>query len=52
VPIIALTALTMPGDRERCLEAGINEYLGKPVNLGRLVQVIEGLLPPAESHEE
>jgi PAS domain S-box-containing protein len=52
VPIIALTALTMPGDRERCLEAGINEYLGKPVNLGRLVQMIETLLPPAESYEE
>jgi PAS domain S-box-containing protein len=52
VPIIALTALTMPGDRERCLEAGINEYLGKPVNLGRLVQVIEELLPPTASHEE
>jgi len=41
VPIIALTALTMPGDRERCITAGANEYMSKPVSLKRLVKVIE-----------
>ena len=41
VPIVALTALAMPGDRERCIEAGANDYLAKPVNLQTLVTLIE-----------
>jgi signal transduction histidine kinase/ActR/RegA family two-component response regulator len=43
-PIIALTALAMPSDRERCLEAGMDEYISKPVNLKALVKIIQGCL--------
>jgi CheY-like chemotaxis protein len=43
-PIIVLTALAMPGDRERSLLAGANEYMSKPVSLKELRQKIESLL--------
>ncbi len=48
-PIIALTALAMPDDRERCLAAGMDEYISKPINLKALVKVIQSFL---FSHEE
>jgi CheY-like chemotaxis protein len=40
-PIIAVTALTMPGDQERCQEAGVNRYLTKPINFTHLIKIIE-----------
>ncbi|MBK1990824.1 PAS domain S-box protein [Sphaerospermopsis aphanizomenoides BCCUSP55] len=44
IPIIALTALAMPIDKEICLAAGANEYLTKPIQLKKLVATIEKLL--------
>ena len=46
IPIIALTALAMPGDRERCLQSGADEYLSKPVKLKALTAKIQELLAP------
>jgi CheY-like chemotaxis protein len=44
VPIIALTALAMPGDRERCLAAGATDYITKPVSLKKLTRIIDKYL--------
>lgn len=45
VPIIALTANAMKGDRERCIEAGMDGYVSKPIDQDELFMVIHHLMP-------
>jgi two-component system, cell cycle response regulator DivK len=43
IPIIAVTAQAMVGDREKCLAAGADAYLAKPINVDELVEVLNKL---------
>ena len=47
VPLIAVTAFSMPGDREKALDAGFNGYITKPIDPETFVGQIEAFLPPA-----
>ncbi len=49
IPIIALTANTQPGDREQCLAAGMDDFLGKPYNQEQLQAIIERWLSASEA---
>jgi CheY-like chemotaxis protein len=46
IPIIAMTAHALKGDRERCLAAGMDAYVSKPLLAPQLFEVIESMIPP------
>jgi signal transduction histidine kinase/DNA-binding response OmpR family regulator/ligand-binding sensor domain-containing protein len=53
IPIIAMTAHAMKGDRERCLEAGMDGYVAKPLQVKELFEAIEAVIPiPAVAETE
>jgi two-component system sensor histidine kinase/response regulator len=49
VPIVAMTAHAMKGDRELCLAAGMDEYIAKPIRAHQLFDVIEAVVSPAQT---
>jgi CheY-like chemotaxis protein len=44
VPVIAVTAMAMPGDCDRCLEAGADDYLSKPLDLEQVIAQVRSFI--------
>ena len=52
VPIVAMTAHAMKGDQERCLEAGMDGYISKPIQPDHMMEVIARVTSPAAETAE
>jgi CheY-like chemotaxis protein len=44
LPIVAMTAHAMQGDQERCLAAGMDGYISKPIDISQLVSLVESVM--------
>ena len=51
IPVVAMTANAMKGDREKCLEAGMDDYVSKPLKKAELIEVIHRVTPKISSSE-
>ncbi|MFP4132828.1 MAG: ATP-binding protein [Halothece sp.] len=49
VPVIAITAMAMPGDRDRCLEAGADDYIAKPLHLETVIEKVKKLISQSKN---
>ncbi len=45
IPVISVTAQAMPGDKEKCLEAGADAYIAKPVDADQLIVLLNRFVP-------
>jgi len=52
LPIIAMTANALKGDQERCLEAGLDGYIAKPIRTKELFAAIEAILEHSENAQD
>jgi two-component system, sensor histidine kinase and response regulator len=52
IPIVAMTARAMKGDEEECLEAGMDGYVSKPINIQELSETIDNIINRAEAKEQ
>ena len=50
LPIVAMTANTLAGDRERYLEAGMDDYIPRPIQKDELLWVVDSILSPVKKH--